>query len=153
MPLSDTNSPSGVSTGGPEVARTKLHLSPQAMQAIYLKGLILGAQKAARSAKVTSCLLSMWYTDHNATRRTFNSGRGVQGDKLSCNSHGFRLRVRLQDRPATDNFLGLGKGTIRSSADSVRCANWLDQDSIPGPLHSTRTDRSPFCVRWLPSTH
>jgi hypothetical protein len=72
MPLSDTNSPSGVSTADPEVARSKLHLSPQAMQAIYLKGLILGAQKAARSAKVTSCLLSMWYTDDGTvSKRVF----------------------------------------------------------------------------------
>jgi TonB family protein len=63
MPPSDTNPPSGVSTADPEVARNKVHLSAQALQAIYLSGLRVGAQKAARSAKVTSCLLSAWYMD------------------------------------------------------------------------------------------
>src|ERR1700676_447255 len=37
----------------------------------------------------------------------------MQLHKLSCNSDGFRPRVRLQDRPATDNFLALGKGPVR----------------------------------------
>jgi TonB family protein len=32
------------------------------MQAIFLNGVRLGAQKAARSARVTSCLISGWYT-------------------------------------------------------------------------------------------
>ena len=36
----------------------------------------------------------------------------MQLHKLSCNSDGFRLRVRLHDRPATYNFLGLGKGSV-----------------------------------------
>jgi len=61
MPLSDTNPPSSVSAADPGVARNKVHLSAQALQAIYLNGFRLGAQKAARSAKVTSCMLSGWY--------------------------------------------------------------------------------------------
>jgi TonB family protein len=63
VPSSDTNSLTSVPALGSEVLRNKVHLSAQALQAIYLKGLMLGAQKAARSAKVTSCLLSVWYTD------------------------------------------------------------------------------------------
>jgi TonB family protein len=53
----------GESGSNAEAPREKLHLSAQALQAIYLKGLMLGAQKAARAAKVTSCMLSGWYTD------------------------------------------------------------------------------------------
>jgi TonB family protein len=44
-----------------EVPREEIHLSAQALQAIYLMGFRLGAQKAARSAKATSCMLSGWY--------------------------------------------------------------------------------------------
>jgi TonB family protein len=50
------------------VPRNKVHLSAQALQAIYLNGLRLGAQKAARSAKVTSCLLSVWYSDNGTVQ-------------------------------------------------------------------------------------
>ncbi|HTD74312.1 MAG TPA: energy transducer TonB [Steroidobacteraceae bacterium] len=63
MPRSDTTPPSGVSAADFAVPRDRVHLSAQALQAIYLNGLRLGAQKAAGSAKVTSCLLSVWYTD------------------------------------------------------------------------------------------
>jgi TonB family protein len=59
----DTDPPSGVSAADPDVPRNKVHLSAQALQAIHLKGLMLGMQKAAGSAKVTSCLLSLWYAD------------------------------------------------------------------------------------------
>jgi TonB family protein len=67
MPPSNANpasdaSTEGVSAAAPEVPRNKVRLSAQALQAIYLKGLALGAQKAARAAKVTSCMVSMWYT-------------------------------------------------------------------------------------------
>jgi TonB family protein len=61
MPPSDTNPPSPVSAGEPETRRNKVHLSDQALQAIFLNGVKLGAQKAARSAVVTSCMLSGWY--------------------------------------------------------------------------------------------
>jgi TonB family protein len=62
MPPSDKTPLSSVSAADLEVPRHKLHLSAQALQAIYLKGLMLGAQKAARAAKVTSCMLSGWYS-------------------------------------------------------------------------------------------
>jgi TonB family protein len=62
MPWSDTNLPSGVSAAGPEVLHNKIHLSAQALQAIYLKGQILYLQKAAGSAKDATCLLSLWYS-------------------------------------------------------------------------------------------
>jgi TonB family protein len=58
--LGDTNPPSNTAAA-PEVPRSKVHLSAQALQAIYLSGVKLGAQKAARAAKVTSCMLSGWY--------------------------------------------------------------------------------------------
>jgi TonB family protein len=62
MPSSDTNPPSGVSATGTEVARNKVHLSAQALQAIYLKGQLLYMQKATGSAKEATCLLSLWYS-------------------------------------------------------------------------------------------
>jgi TonB family protein len=68
MPSSDTNRPSEVSTANPGGARNKVHLSDQALQAIFLNGVRLGAQKAARSAKVTSCMLSGWYTDEGTVQ-------------------------------------------------------------------------------------
>jgi TonB family protein len=51
-----------------QAPREKMHLSAQALQAIYLNGLRLGAQKAARSAKITSCLLSVWYTENGTVQ-------------------------------------------------------------------------------------
>jgi hypothetical protein len=45
-----------------EVPRDKVHLSAQALQAIYLKGGVLFLQKAAGSAKEATCLLSLWFT-------------------------------------------------------------------------------------------
>ena len=48
--------------------REKIHLSAQALQSIYLNGLRLGAQKAARSAKITSCLLSVWYMENGTVQ-------------------------------------------------------------------------------------
>jgi TonB family protein len=39
-----------------------LHLSPDLIQAMYLKGLQLETQKAARVAERADCLLSMWYS-------------------------------------------------------------------------------------------
>jgi TonB family protein len=44
------------------VPHNKIHLSPQALQAIYLKGQILYLQKAAGSAQEATCLLSLWYS-------------------------------------------------------------------------------------------
>jgi hypothetical protein len=43
--------PPGISATDPERPGNKMHLSAQALQAIDLSGLRLGAQKAARSAK------------------------------------------------------------------------------------------------------
>jgi hypothetical protein len=63
MRLSDANPPSAVSATDPGAARSIVHLSAQALQAIFLNGLRLGAQKTARSAKVTSCRIAGWYTD------------------------------------------------------------------------------------------
>jgi TonB family protein len=68
MPPSDTNPPSVVSAAAPEAPRGKVHLSAQALQSIYLSGFRLGAQKAARAAKVTSCMLSVWYTDNGTVQ-------------------------------------------------------------------------------------
>ncbi len=62
MALSDTNPPAGASAADLEVPRDKVHLSPQALQAIYLKGPVLWIQKAAGSAKEATCLLSLWFT-------------------------------------------------------------------------------------------
>jgi TonB family protein len=59
---------SGVSATDPERPRNKVHLSAQALQSIYLSGFRLGAQKAARAAKVTSCMLSVWYTDYGTVQ-------------------------------------------------------------------------------------
>lgn len=67
-PTSDTTPPSAVSATDPGAARSKVHLSDQALQAIFLNGVKLGAQKAARSAKVTSCMLSGWYTDEGTVQ-------------------------------------------------------------------------------------
>jgi TonB family protein len=67
-PPSDTNPPSGVSAEDTEVPRNKVHLSAQALQAIYLKGLVLGAQKSARAAKITSCMVSLWYADNGTVQ-------------------------------------------------------------------------------------
>jgi TonB family protein len=60
---SDTDPPSSAPAAEPEVRRNKVHLSAQALQAIHLKGLMLGMQKASGAAKATSCLLSLWYAD------------------------------------------------------------------------------------------
>lgn len=68
MPPSDTSPASGVSASDPDAPRDKLHLSSQALQAIYLNGLRSGAQKAARSAKVTSCMVSGWYSDEGTVQ-------------------------------------------------------------------------------------
>jgi TonB family protein len=68
MPPSDTNPPSVVFAADPGAARNKVHLSDQALQAIFLNGVRLGAQKAARAAKVTSCMLSVWYTDNGTVQ-------------------------------------------------------------------------------------
>jgi len=69
IPSSDTNTPAGFSAADSKVPRVKVHLSAQALQAIYLNGFRLGAQKAARAAKATSCMLSLWYTDDFRSRR------------------------------------------------------------------------------------
>src|ERR1700729_21667 len=68
IPPTDTNPPSVVSAADPDAARSKVHLNDQALQAIFLNGVRLGAQKAARSAKVTSCLISAWYTDEGTVQ-------------------------------------------------------------------------------------
>jgi TonB family protein len=68
MSSSDTNPTSGVSATDPKAPRNKVHLSAQALQAIYLNGFRLGAQKAARAAKITSCMVSMWYTDNGTVQ-------------------------------------------------------------------------------------
>jgi TonB family protein len=65
---SDTSPPTGVSTADPAAPRNKVHLSAQALQAIYLNGFRLGAQKAARAAKATSCMLSGWYNDEGTVQ-------------------------------------------------------------------------------------
>src|ERR1700689_1521091 len=62
LPPSDTTPPSGVSAADFEVPRDKVHLSAQALQALYLKGPVLWIQKAAGSAKEATCLLSLWFT-------------------------------------------------------------------------------------------
>jgi TonB family protein len=62
IPPSDTNPPRSVSASDLEVPREKIHLSAQALQAIYVSGVRLGALKAARAAKATSCMLSLWYS-------------------------------------------------------------------------------------------
>jgi TonB family protein len=51
-----------------QAPKEKVHLSAQALQAIYLSGVRLGAQKAARSARVTSCMLSLWYSAEGIVR-------------------------------------------------------------------------------------
>jgi hypothetical protein len=48
-------------SSGAEAPRQKVHLSAQAIQAIYLKGQMLWMQKAAGQAEVTTCLLSQRY--------------------------------------------------------------------------------------------
>jgi TonB family protein len=68
MPSSEANPPADVSTADTEVPRNKVHLSAQALQAIYLKGLVLGAQKAARAAKITSCMVSLWYAENGTVQ-------------------------------------------------------------------------------------
>jgi TonB family protein len=68
IPPSDTNPPIGGSAAALEAPRGKIHLSAQALQAIYLSGVRLGAQKAARAAKVTSCMLSLWYSAEGTVR-------------------------------------------------------------------------------------
>jgi TonB family protein len=68
LPPNDSNPPSAVSAADAGTARSKVHLSDQALQAIFLNGVGLGAQKAALSAKVTSCMLSGWYTDEGTVQ-------------------------------------------------------------------------------------
>jgi TonB family protein len=68
MALSDTNPPTTVSATDTRAARNKLHLSDQALQAIFLNGVRLGALKTARAAKVTSCRISGWYTDEGTVQ-------------------------------------------------------------------------------------
>jgi TonB family protein len=58
-----TDPPSAVSAMDQGAVRNKVHLSDRALQAIFLNGVRLGAQKAARSAQVTSCRMAGWYTD------------------------------------------------------------------------------------------
>lgn len=53
--VSDEKPPSG------EAPKQKVDLSPQAVQAIHLKGQMLFMQKAAGSAKETICLVTAWY--------------------------------------------------------------------------------------------
>jgi TonB family protein len=62
MSSSDSNPPTGASAVDFEVPRDKVHLSAQALQAIYLKRGVLFMQKAAGSAKEATCLLSLWFT-------------------------------------------------------------------------------------------
>jgi TonB family protein len=61
MPTSDTNSPSDDSAADPNAPRNHVHLSAQALQAVYLKGQLLFMRKATGSAKEATCLLSLWY--------------------------------------------------------------------------------------------
>jgi len=61
MPTSDTDSHSDVSAADPNAPRNHVHLSAQALQAVYLKGQELFLQKATGSAKEATCLLSIWY--------------------------------------------------------------------------------------------
>jgi TonB family protein len=68
MPSRDTDPPSGVPAADTKAPRNKLHLNDQAMQAIFLNGVRLGAQKAARTTKVTSCLMAGWYTDEGTVQ-------------------------------------------------------------------------------------
>src|SRR5271167_4655532 len=56
-PPSDTVGRSPSAEAPPE----KVHLSAQAIQAIFLKGQMLWMQKAAGSTKDTVCLISLWY--------------------------------------------------------------------------------------------
>jgi TonB family protein len=61
MPSIYTNPSSGASPADSEVPRNAIHFSAQTLQAIYLKGQLVFAQKAAGSAKEATCLLSLWY--------------------------------------------------------------------------------------------
>jgi TonB family protein len=65
---SDTTPASNVSAADPAAPRNQLHLSSQAMQALFLNAVRLGVPKAARAAKVTSCLMSGWYTDEGTVQ-------------------------------------------------------------------------------------
>lgn len=62
IPQSDTSPSANVFAPDFEVPPNKVHLSAQALQALYLKGPVLWYQKAAGSAKDATCLLSMWFT-------------------------------------------------------------------------------------------
>src|SRR5882757_9210061 len=75
MPTSDTNPPSGVSATDPGAARNKVHLNDRALQAIFLNGVKFGAQKATRSAQVTSCRIAGWYT-HEGTVKVVQLVKG-----------------------------------------------------------------------------
>jgi len=65
---SDTDPPSAVSATDPGAVRNNVHLSDRALQAIFLNGVKLGAQKAARSAQVTSCRMAGWYADEGTVQ-------------------------------------------------------------------------------------
>jgi TonB family protein len=65
MPL---NAASDAPGGDSEVLHNKIHLSPQALQAIYVSGIRLGALKVARAAKATSCMVSGWYSDEGTVQ-------------------------------------------------------------------------------------
>jgi TonB family protein len=65
---SDTDPPSAVSAPDPGAVRNNVHLSDRALQAIFLNGVKLGAQKAARSAQVTSCRMAGWYADQGTVQ-------------------------------------------------------------------------------------
>jgi TonB family protein len=70
MPQSDTNPPADVSAAPPEAPRNKLHLSPQDMQAMYLKGQLALMQLGKGSAKEATCLLSLWFTGDGMIQAT-----------------------------------------------------------------------------------
>jgi hypothetical protein len=129
MPPGDPSPPSSVSAADPEAPRSKVHLSAQALQAIYLNGFRLGAQKAARSAKVTSCMVSGWYGDEGivqVVQLVKASGlpmvdqacmQGVIGQRLegiSRGEPGGRTYLRIQwvfDRNRND--MGLAQPQIK----------------------------------------
>jgi TonB family protein len=56
-----SQAPDAISPSADAPPHQKVHLSAQAIQAIFLKGQMLWMQKAAESAKDTTCLISLWY--------------------------------------------------------------------------------------------
>jgi hypothetical protein len=61
MSSNGTNPPSGVAAADAEAPRNKAHFSPQAQQAIYLKGQLALMHMDKGTQKEATCFLSLWY--------------------------------------------------------------------------------------------